>query len=152
MKLDGREFESVSQRITAAQNDYLTGHLRLSGVTELFLQLGDNPSEEKLQPIREQFITRILLSGRKSAIIAGYLTEVGKKWTRLEADRNAERFDAITDTDEQALMTSSLAGVVAGFFQYAGKSLASSPRSSNPSDAVPSTESAAPATSESSVN
>lgn len=139
MKLDGREFESVSQQITAAQNDYLTGHLRLAGVTELFLQLDDKTPEEKLQPIREQFITRILLSGRKSAILAGCLTELGKKWSREEADRNAARFDAIIDADEQTIMVSSLAGVVAGFFQHAGKSLRSSPRSSNPSDADPAT-------------
>jgi hypothetical protein len=152
MKLDGREFEGVAQQITAAQNDYLTGHLRLAGVTELFMELGADTPEEKLQPIREQFITRILLSGRKSAIIAGCLTEVGKKWTRAEADRNCEAFDAITDPAEQLLMVSSLAGMVAGFFQSAGKSSTSSPNSSSPSDAVLPTKSAAPETSATSAS
>lgn len=144
MKLDGREFEGVTQQVTAAQNDYLTLHLRLAGVTELFLELGVDTPEEKLQPIREQFITRILMSGRKSAIIAGCLTEVGKKWTRAEADRNAELFDAITDQGEQLEMTRGLAGMVAGFFQSAGRSSTSSPKSSSPSDAVPPIESGAP--------
>lgn len=146
MKLDGREFDSVSQNITAAQNDYIIAYLRLAGALELFYSLNPKSSEIDVAHIREELITKILLSGLKSRILAGCLTETGKNWTRLEADRNAGIFDEITDVVEQTTMTSGLVGVVIGFFPYAGKSSATSPKSSDPSEEGQPTKNAEPAT------
>jgi len=152
MKLDEREFESVSQQITAAQNDYLIAYLRVAGALELFQGLDPKQTEIDVAKVREQLLTKILLSGLKARILAGCLTEVGKKWSRLEADRNAERFDAIVDPEEQTTMTSGLVGVVIGFFPYAGSLSTSSPKSSNPSDADQATKNAAPEISASSLS
>lgn len=151
MKLDGREFSGVDHKISAAQNDYIQAHLALAGVTDLLVEAGTTkPSEEKLGEIRRSFITQILLSGHKSSILAGCLTEVGKKWSRAEADRNAARFDEITDDAEMMEMTNGLAGLVISFFQSARTSSSTSPKSSSPNDEVLATKSAEPASSESS--
>lgn len=151
MKLDGREFSGVDHKITAAQNDYIQAHLALAGVTDLLVEAGTTkPSEEQLGEIRRKFLTQILLSGQKSFILSGCLTENGKKWSRAEADRNAARFDEITDADEMLEMTNGLAGVVISFFQSVGTSSTTSPKSSSPSDEVPATKSADPAISASS--
>jgi hypothetical protein len=143
MKLDGREFAEVDHKITAAQNDYILAHLRLAGVMDLLVKSQTtNPTEQELGALRRQFITEILLSGEKSSILAGAFTETGKKWSRAEADRNAARFDEITDPVEIKEMTDVLAGVVISFFRSAGTSSKTSPRSSSPSDEVPAIESA----------
>lgn len=152
MKLDGREFSEVDQSITAAQNDYVIGHLRAAGALEA--PAGLDPSQRDATTIEKpaaDFVTRIYLTARKSFILAGLLTEVGKSWTRAEADRNAAKFDQITDLEEIALMGKLIAEIVIVFFQSAGRSLQSSPKSSNPSDVVPGTKSADRGTSASSV-
>jgi hypothetical protein len=142
-KLDGREFEEPSQAITAAQNDYVVGNLRLAGAIDTLYEVKPKSSEVELAELRETMLTKIMVSGLKAKIVAGNLTEVGKKWSRAEADRNAERFDAIADVDEQTVMTAALVRLVIRFFQSAGILSRSSPRSSNPSDAVLSIVSAA---------
>lgn len=147
MKLDGREFTGVDRAITAAQNDYIQAHLALAGVTDLLVELSQTPEPERLPKLRREFIARILLSGRKSSILAGCLTETGKKWTRLEADRNAAIFDELTDAKELEEMSSGLAGIVFAFFQYAEISSKTSPKSSSPNVEVPATGSAERATS-----
>lgn len=147
MQLDGREFEAIGQSITAAQNDYVTAYLRLAGAMDLLLGLDPKSTDDDVNKVREKFLTQILLSGLKSKVLAGCLTEKGKSWSRDEADRNAVIFDRITEPTEQGTMTQGLVGVVLGFFPYAGKSSESSPKSSSPSDAVQSIESAGPATS-----
>jgi hypothetical protein len=150
MKLDGREFSGIDQKIPAAQNDYVIGRLRAAGVHDLLVEAGTTqPNEEQLGAIRRKFITQILLSGYKSSILAGCLTETGKKWSRAEADRNAARFDEITDPDEMTTMTNMIAGVVISFFQSVGRSSASSQKSSSLSDEAPGTENVDLATSES---
>jgi hypothetical protein len=151
MKLDGREFSDVDQNITAAQNDYVIGHLRAAGALEALAGL--DPAQRDVTAIDKpsaDFVTRIYLTGRKSFILAGLLTENGKTWTRVEADRNAARFDAITDLEQIAKMGSLISEVVIVFFQSAGTSSPSFRKSSSPSVEVPATKSADPATSESS--
>jgi hypothetical protein len=152
MKLDGRDFSEVDHSITAAQNDYVIGHLRAAGALEALAGL--DPSQRDATTIEKpaaDFVTRIYLTGRKSFILAGLLTESGRTWTRAEADRNAAKFDLITDLEEMATMGKLIAEIVIIFFQSAGRSLQSSPKSSNPSDAVPGTKSADPGNSASSV-
>ncbi len=143
VKLDGRDFAMIDQTITAAQNDYIQGQLALAGVNDLLVAAAGKPPEDVLSAYRREFITKILLSGRKANILAGCLVEVGNKWTRAEADRNAARFDDITDPAEIQAMTNSLASIVISFFQSAETFSKTSPRSSNPSDADHGTENGA---------
>jgi hypothetical protein len=140
MKLDGREFSGVEHKITAGQNDYLTGHLRVAGALEVLERFKSSPDNA-----REDLITRIYRSGEKPFVIAGLLTETGKKWSRLEADRNAARFDQITDPADLELMTAVVVRAVIDFFEYAEIS-SRTPNSSSPNAEVPATESAEPTT------
>jgi hypothetical protein len=152
MKLDGRDFSEVDHSITAAQNDYIVGHLRAAGALEALAGLDPNQRDATtIDKPAADFVTRIYLTGRKSFILAGLLTQVGKTWTRAEADRNAARFDQVVDLEEIGLMGKLIAEIVIVFFLSAGRSLRSFPKSSNPSGEVPGTKSADPATSASSV-
>jgi hypothetical protein len=152
MKLDGREFSEVDHSVTAAQNDYIVGHLRAAGALEALAGLDPNQRDATaIEKPAADFVTRIYLTGRKSFILAGLLTQVGKTWTRVDADRNAAKFDQVVDLEEIALMGKLIAEIVIVFFLSAGRSLQSFPKSSNPSGEVPDTKRADPATSASSV-
>ena len=107
--LDGRKFAPRSP--TADQGEYTEHHLRLAGV----LDVANDPSRTKEQ-IANELVTQILLSGRKSYVLAGRLTEDGKVWSRTEADANAARFAGITDAREKAAMQSCLVEFVRSFF------------------------------------
>src|SRR5712664_4231995 len=112
--LDGRKFRSISQSLTANQDDYILAHLRLAGAIEV---MSDLDGVKRTQEQRaEDLLTRILLSGRTHQILAGCLTEDGKVWSRAEADANAERFAEITDVEEKTAMRSSIVKFVIGFF------------------------------------
>ena len=128
IKLAGREFQSISQALTANQDDYLVAHLRLAGVLEVLADLGlEKPRNDKERA--EYLLTRILLSGRKHFILAGCLTEKGKVWSRPEADRNAEIFAQITDTAEKRAMSMAVVRFVSGFFTSGETSSQNSPKS-----------------------
>jgi hypothetical protein len=153
MKLDGREFQAIDNAVTAAQNDYTIGNLRAAGALEVLAGL--NPQKRDADSISKpanDYLTRIFLTGRKGFILAGLLTEVGKTWTRAEADRNAARFDQITDLDEIQTMAAILSELVITFFQRAGTSSPSFPKSSTPTDADRATNTAELASSESSIH
>ncbi len=107
IKLDGRQFTGNMQPLAASQINYILAHLRLAGVIEASTDL---PSVKT-----DDFLTQILARGQKAPILAGCLTEEGKAWTRAEADRNAARFDAITDPGEISEMTSRIAEFVINF-------------------------------------
>lgn len=129
LKLDGRDFAVTSQSLTAAQDDYILGHLRLAGVLEVFAEAdGVNRSAEERA---RDLLTRILLSGRAPFILSGCLTETGKKWSHTEADANAARFADITDDDEKTLMRASIVKYIIGFFGFGEKSPATSRKSSS---------------------
>jgi hypothetical protein len=53
------------------------------------------------------------------------LTEVGKKWTRAEADRNAAAFAEITDEDEKITIHAAILRFVLSFSEGRKKSSAS---------------------------
>jgi len=153
MKLDGREFQAIDNAVTAAQNDYTIGNLRAAGALEVLAGL--NPQKRDADSISKpanDYLTRIFLTGRKGFILAGLLTEVGKTWTRAEADRNAARFDQITDLEEIQTMAAILSELVITFFQRAGTSSPSFPKSSTPTVADRATNTAERATSESSIH
>jgi len=150
LQLDGREFQGTSQSLTAAQDDYILAHLRLAGVLEVFADV-DGPngktkgrSDEKRA---EDLLTRILLSGRAPFILAGCLTESGRKWSRAEADSNAARFAEITDGDEKTAMRASIVKFIIGFFGFGEKSPATSRKSSSRKETDRPGESAEAATS-----
>jgi hypothetical protein len=128
LKLDGRDFTGVTQTLTANQDDYILAHLRLSGAMDILADaLGTHTPEKKA----ELLLTQILLSGRTSYILAGCLTEAGKKWNRAEADRNAAAFQEITDQAEKTAMREAIVQVVIGFFRLGEPSSKSSPKSSS---------------------
>jgi hypothetical protein len=127
LKLDGREFTGIEQSLSASQDDYVMGHLRKAGALEV---LGDVRVKRTPRQKAEDLLTEILLSGRTHHILAGCLTEVGKKWMRAEADRNAAIFAEITDPDGKAAMRSSIVSFVIGFFQF-GETLPATSRKSS---------------------
>lgn len=144
--LDGRRFIGTTQQLTANQDDYILAHLRLAGAIEV---LGDLDGKTRQREKRaEELLTQIMLTGRTYHILAGCLAEAGKPWSRPEADANAARFAAITDTDEKNLMRASIVRFVIGFFSLGEPSSETSRKSSSRTAKVPLTKSADPKTSE----
>jgi hypothetical protein len=129
IKLDGREFAGVSQALSANQETYVQAHMRLAGVLEILEDL-DGKKRSKERKARE-LLTQLMLTGKVFNVMAGCLTEVGKKWSREEADRNAERFGEITDTVEKKALIDGIVMAVIGFFQFGEASSETSPKSSN---------------------
>ena len=58
VKLDGREFQGITQSLTANQDDYLLGHLRLAGAIEV---LGDFDKKRNPRKRAEDLLTNIML-------------------------------------------------------------------------------------------
>jgi hypothetical protein len=140
--LDGRKFTSVSQAITANQDDYILAHLRVAGAIDVLSDLdGIQRTKEKRA---EDLLTQILLSGKTHHILAGLLTEQGRIWTRDEADANAARFSQITSVEEKSAMRSSIMRFIIGFFSLGEPSSETSQKSSSRSAKVPPTKNAAP--------
>lgn len=143
--LDGREFQTPTQAITAAQEDYVTGYLGKAGVNDLIAPMVvEIPDDLELQDLRRTqgayaFLHQIMVSGLKMNVLAGTLTEVGKKWTIAEADKNAEAFRQITDAGEKVLMQTKLVDFVLNFFESSVKSRAISPKFSSPKRTAPDT-------------
>ena len=143
-KIGGKTFHGISQALTANQNDYILAKLRLAGCIEVLSDIDEKRTPEQRAT---DLLTRILDSGFAPYLLAGCLTEDGKKWSRESANKNAEMFGEITDVDEQVLMRTSIVDFVAGFFSSGGPFSLTSQKSSNPSERVPLTKNAARATS-----
>jgi hypothetical protein len=146
--LDGRKFRSITEALTASQDDYILAHIRTAGAVEILSDLdgAKGPKEKRA----EDLLTRILLAGQTHHILAGCLTEEGKVWNRKDADLNAERFAGITDPEEKLSMRREIVGFVVGFFSSGEPSSETSQRSSSRSAKVPLTKNEAPSTSETS--
>jgi len=139
--LDGRNFTGISHSLSANQDDYIVAHLRLAGALEVLQDLdGVRRSPEQRA---EDLLTRILLAGKTHHVLAGCLTEDGKKWSRESADANAARFSEITDPAQKMAMRSYVVEFVAVFFSFVAKSSGTSPKSSLPTGKVRRTKSAA---------
>jgi hypothetical protein len=121
----GLTFHGVSQELPAAQDHYLVGQLRLAGCIDFLVQNKGTPEEAA-----EGLLTQLLASGRASYVLAGCLTEEGKKWSAASAEVNAEMFDQVKDAASKLAMREALLGFVLGFFQYATASVATSRKSS----------------------
>jgi hypothetical protein len=111
----GRQFHGVSQELSAAQDDYLIGQLRKAGALELVL----SADPQKAEQTAEALLTQIMISGKSPEVLAGVLTEVGKKWTFEDAQKNAQVFAEVTDIDSKREMRTATVGFVVGFFQFA---------------------------------
>lgn len=144
IKLDGRTFLSISQSLTANQDDYIYVQLRLAGAVEV---LTDQDGKTRTQEKRaEDLLTVLLQSGRNFHVLAGCLTEEGQVWTRADADRNAARFAGITDMEEKQAMRTSIVRFVIGFFSLGEASSETSPKSSSRTGTARHTKSAGPKT------
>ena len=121
--LDGRTFEFTLSLLTAAQDNFVVGHLRAAGVYDIFAQDSRLSLEEK----RIELLTRLLISGHATAVLAGMITEAGKNWNQRDADRNAQRFNDITDLAEKDRLREVLGGIVLSFFPLGEKSSPTSP-------------------------
>ncbi len=114
--IDSRQFHGVTnEELSAAQDDYIVGQLRLAGAIEAFFAAAENPDDANA----EALLTQLMVSGRSSQLLAGCLTEVGKRWTIEEAQRNAERFATTTKPEDKTAMRTAIVGFVLCFFQYA---------------------------------
>lgn len=142
IKLNGREFEGVTQTLTARQQDFVTVNWRLSGAAEVFAGLGSGDDIQTRAQKTETCINRILESGRKYKLLAGLLTETGKQWTREDAERNAEIFAESRDIEEQKAMNGHLMDFVLAFFRFGEVSSTTSPTSSTPTEKARDTSSA----------
>jgi hypothetical protein len=151
IKLDGREFESVTQVLTARQQDFVTVNLRLSGASEILATNSPSDDVQTKANKAEACVNRILESGRKYKLLAGLLTEKGKTWKREDAERNAEIFAESRDPDEQQRMNAHLLDFVLVFFRFGEVSSTTSPTSSNPTEKGRDTSSAEQPTSETSA-
>jgi hypothetical protein len=113
--IGGRQFTGVTQELSAAQDDYLMGQLRLAGALELVLAAEMDPEKTA-----EALLTQIMISGRAPQVLAGCLTEAGKQqWSFEEATRNARLFADTTNAQDKQAMRTAIVGFVVGFFQFA---------------------------------
>lgn len=159
IRLGGRYFAGVSQDVTAAQEEYLSGQLRRCGALEV---LSDPaiPSNQRA----DEMLTRIQLAGATFQILAGCLVEAvnpdttppagtifRNKWKRVEADRNAAFFSELCDAESKSAVRENIVGLVLGFLELAAKSSTTSRKSSGPGSEESPTSTAAPQTSENST-
>jgi hypothetical protein len=156
IQLDGRDFLSVDQGLTMAQSDFVlvlldeigVEHPGADGKIETAADLiAKRARGDKSTDLAQRLLHKILKSGRTSELLAGLLTEQGKKWTRREAIRNGEIFAEITDKNAQVTMRSVIVSFVIGFFQSGEALSTTSPKSSGPKEKDPVTTSAEAATS-----
>lgn len=126
IRLDGRDFHGVTQALSAEQDSFIVGQLRLSGALPSLLAIKNNPTEEEAA----RLVTQIMVSGRMYQILGGLLTEEGKVWSYESAVQNGARFALITADEEKVAMQSAVFQFVAGFFLYAVQSSGTSPKSS----------------------
>ena len=156
IRLDGRDFVSVDQGLTMAQNDFVLVLLEEIGsespesketAADIVAKIA---RKDKSPDLGQRLLRTILKSGRASEVLAGLLTEKGKRWTRREALRNAEIFAEIRDNVAQVAMRGALVAFVIGFFQSGPASSTTSPKSSSPNEKVPGTTNGEVAISESS--
>ena len=132
LRICGIEFEpSAGQSITARQDNYLMGQLRLAGVLDVVQSMKDADVDEK----SSELLTRILVSGRAPEVLAGLLVERGKTWNIRRAEKLAELFGDATNPEDKEIMRKSIVSFVIGFFRFGDRSSTSSPKSSVPNDA-----------------
>lgn len=129
IKIDGREFLPLNQSVSMAQDEYITVSLRDGGIHSYMMAMSAKAIVID-EVIAEDILYRILRSGYSHYILAATLTEVGKEWTREEADRNALIFARLTDKEDKITMRGVIVSLVVAFFRSGGASSTTSPKSS----------------------
>lgn len=147
--LDGREFAPVSEKVTMAQDDYITLTINDCGAADIvsqFKYVDKDESKIKIdaatrhnETVARALLSQILRSGLASQLLAGMITEVGKTWTKAEADSNARIFAQITDTAEKVAMRKCQVSFVLGFFKFGEGLSTTSPKSSDKKKTAPDT-------------
>lgn len=139
--LDDREFIGLTQQMSAAQEDYVAIILSDAGamptIAEISRAKPDVADDAKRTKLADDLRLKIVRKGMTFKLLAGLLTEQGKKWRQEDAVRNAERFGDITNPEEKALMRDQLITLVFAFFPSGEASSTTSPKSSNPSETAP---------------
>ena len=127
IKLDGRSFQGPAQDLTAARDQYINARLRQTDAYPIIQRI----TPENFERCGQDLLTNIMLRGMSFELLAGLLNEVGRPWSKAEADRNALAFAAITDMSEKFAMQSRLVQFVMFFMESARLSSPSFPSSSN---------------------
>ena len=113
IRIDGREFHGVTQELSAAQECFLVGHLRLAGALAPLLARNETPERRA-----EDLLAQLMVSGHLPHVLAGALTEVGKPWHFDSATRNAgDVIDRLTlqyNRTRQAMITKELIEIISG--------------------------------------
>jgi hypothetical protein len=161
IRLDGREFHGPTQALTMDQNDFVTTVLEDCGASPIMDEIirdairkkggkaaavDDKPPEQRVHSL----LRKIVAAGKSTDVVAGLLTEKGKKWKRADAIRNAAIFKEITDTGEQVRMRGTIVAFAFAFFLYGEASSETSPKSSIPNEKDPGITNAGVAISENS--
>ena len=147
IKIDGREFHGITEAMTASQDDFILAQLRRSGAMDVLAGLPKDATADQRNAASDEMFNRIVESGRKYKLLAGLLTEEGKKWTQASAEANAEQFAELTGTEDKVTMSGAVMRHVVLFFQFGAASSTTSATSSSQSDAAPPSENVAAETS-----
>jgi hypothetical protein len=145
--IGGRQFHGIIEAMTGRQDDFILTQLRRSGAMDVLAALPKDATDEQRNAASDEMFNRIVESGRKYKLLAGLLTEEGKKWTQASAEANAEQFAELTGTEDKVTMSGAVMRHVVLFFQFGAASSTTSPNSSSQNVAAPLTESAAVETS-----
>ena len=135
--IDGRQFHGITEAMTARQDDFILAQLRRSGSMDVFAALTKDATKEQKEAASDEMFNRIVESGRKYKLLAGLLTEEGKKWTQADAEANALRFEEVTNTEDKLTMNREVMRHVVLFFRFGAEFSTTSPNSSSQSDAAP---------------
>ena len=143
--IGGRKFFGTDDSLPAAQDEFILARLRKCGAMDV---LNGHDGVARTQEERSSaLLTAIMLAGETSNVLAGILTEEGKKWNRAVAFENAVMFGEVTDPQEKLAMRAGVRDVVIGFFLPGAPSSGTSQKSSSPSEKVHPIKSAARRTS-----
>jgi len=145
--IDVRKVVGTTETLTAAQDDFVLVALTETSALETIAAFKKEATTEAREERARSLITNVLKSGKQFQLLAGFLTEKGKKWTRDDALRNAERFADVTEMSEKLVMHEVLVVHVYRFFPLGALSSTISPNSSSQSEKAPDTSNAEAVTS-----
>jgi hypothetical protein len=143
--IGGKKFLGTDESLPAVQDEFILARLRRCGAMDVLT--GNDGVKRSPEQRSEALLSAIMLAGETCFVLAGCLTEEGKKWNRADALANAMMFGEITDPEEKLAMRHGIVQFVIGFFQPGAPSSETSQKSSSPSAKVPPIKSAARRTS-----
>lgn len=129
-KLGGRIF-SPAESLTARQDGYLRATISDTGLVDIVAGMiataraDDTPDVEarRNEDMARKLVIEAYRTGTLFHVVAGWLTEVGTKWTIKDANANGEAFGELTDEDEQTQLSTAFVEAITHFFTKAVRSL-----------------------------